>query len=134
MPWQQDMYQVVKEAFLLALLLTVAITFVLSLFVGLLSLRLRDTFYALITLAVATIFVIIAEQWRSMTMGNDGFNFTATMSRDLFGFINLLDRKHVYYIALIFFGAMFLLLKRFIDSPVGRTFKQSGTMKTAQPH
>ncbi|MDG5787437.1 branched-chain amino acid ABC transporter permease [Evansella sp. AB-P1] len=109
--------------FLLAILLTVGICFVLSLIVGLLSLRLRDTFYALITLAVATIFVIIAEQWRSMTMGNDGFNFTATLSRDLFGFINLLDRRHVYYIALIFLIAMFLVLKRFIHSPVGRTLQ-----------
>ncbi|MDQ0256908.1 branched-chain amino acid transport system permease protein [Evansella vedderi] len=112
-----------EVGFILAILATVVICFVLSLIVGLLSLRLRDTFYALITLAVATIFVIIAEQWRSMTMGNDGFNFTASLSRDLFGFINLLDRRHVYYIALIFLIGMFLLLKRFIDSPVGRTLQ-----------
>ncbi|MBU9714349.1 branched-chain amino acid ABC transporter permease [Bacillus tamaricis] len=109
--------------FLFAFGLTVVICFLLSLVVGLLSLRLRDTFYALITLAVATIFVIIAEQWRTMTMGNDGFNFTAMLSRDLFGFIDLLDRQHVYYIALIFLVSMFVVLKRFIDSPVGRTLQ-----------
>lgn len=102
---------------------TIIVCVILSFFVGLLSLRLRDTFYALITLAVATIFVIIAEQWRSVTMGNDGFNFTATLAGDTFGFINLLDRVHVYYLALIFLVAMFFLLKRFIDSPVGRTLQ-----------
>lgn len=109
--------------FLLALILTVGICFILSFLVGLLSLRLKDTFYALITLAVATIFVIIAEQWRSMTMGNDGFNFTVMLSKDLFGFINLLDRMHIYYIALLFLISMYLVLKRFIDSPVGRTLQ-----------
>lgn len=109
--------------FVLAILATVVLCFVVSLIVGLLSLRLRDTFYALITLAVATIFVIIAEQWRSLTKGNDGFNFTVSMPQDLFGFLNLMDRQVMYYFALVFLVLMFLVLRRFIYSPVGRVLQ-----------
>lgn len=117
------LFESAELGFLVATLLAVGICFIVSLFVGLLSLRLKDTFYALITLAVATIFVIIAEQWRSLTRGNDGFNFTANIPRDLFGFINLLDRQVMYYVAFIFLIVMFLLLRRFILSPVGRTLQ-----------
>ena len=78
-------------AFLTALLIAMGISIVVSIGVGFLSLRLRDTFYALITLAVAAIFEITAKQWRDVTMGTDGFNFTAAIPRELFGFINLLD-------------------------------------------
>ena len=108
---------------LVALAAAVILCFIVSLLVGLLSLRLKDTFYALITLAVATIFFITAEQWRSLTRGSDGFNFTAAIPNDLFGFINLMDRRVIYYIGLIFIITMFLLLRRFIYSPVGRTLQ-----------
>jgi branched-chain amino acid transport system permease protein len=108
---------------LVAVGLTVLICFIVSLLVGLLCLRLKDTFYALITLAVASIFVILAEQWRTLTKGNDGFNFTASMPKELFGFLNLLDRTVMYYLALFFLLVMFLALRRLIDSPVGRTLQ-----------
>lgn len=108
---------------LVALGTAVVLCFIVSFIVGLLSLRLKDTFYALITLAVATIFLITAEQWRGLTRGSDGFNFTAQIPNDLFGFINLLDRQVIYYIGLLFIILMFLLLRRFIYSPVGRTLQ-----------
>jgi branched-chain amino acid transport system permease protein len=108
---------------LVALAAAIVLCFIVSFFVGLLSLRLRDTFYALITLAVATIFLIAAEQWRSLTRGSDGFNFTADIPNNLFGFINLLDRQTVYYLGLVFIVAMFLIMRRFIYSPVGRTLQ-----------
>jgi branched-chain amino acid transport system permease protein len=108
---------------LLAIVFAVVVSFIVSIAVGFLSLRLRDTFYALITLAVATIFVVTAEQWRSVTKGNDGFNFTADIPRELFGFMNLLDREVVYYVALSFLFMMFLALRQFIYSPVGRVLQ-----------
>lgn len=103
--------------------LTVLICFLVSLLVGLLCLRLKDTFYALITLAVASIFVILAEQWRTLTKGNDGFNITASIPRDLFGFLNLLDRTVMYYLSLLFLIMMFVALRRLIASPLGRTLQ-----------
>ncbi|GAK13284.1 branched-chain amino acid ABC transporter permease [Geomicrobium sp. JCM 19039] len=112
-----------EVALLVALLAGVSFSVIVSFFVGLLSLRLKDTFYALITLAVATIFLVIAEQWRSFTRGDEGFNFTAQVPTELFGFINLIDRQTVYYLAFLFLIVMFLVLRQFIYSPVGRTLQ-----------
>jgi branched-chain amino acid transport system permease protein len=116
-------FESAEVGFLIAIFMAIVISFIVSIAVGFLSLRLRDTFYALITLAVATIFVVTAEQWRSLTRGNDGFNFTANIPKELFGFINLLDREVVYYLALAFVIIMFLVLRQFIFSPVGRVLQ-----------
>src|SRR5271167_4519932 len=43
--------------------------------IGLLSLRLRTIFFSMITLAVASFAQIVAEQWRSLTGGEDGLTF-----------------------------------------------------------
>lgn len=96
----------------LAVLVTVGLAFVISLFIGFLSLRLKATFYAMITLAFAELFFIVAEKWRSLTQGNDGFTFSIPKL--------LNDRLTFYYVACIFMVVMYLCLRRFIESPVGK--------------
>ncbi len=97
---------------LVAVVITVALAFVISLLIGILSLRLKATFYAMITLAFAELFFIVAEKWRSLTFGNDGFTFSIPKI--------LNDRVTFYYVACIFMVITFLCLKRFIESPVGK--------------
>ncbi|SEM21928.1 amino acid/amide ABC transporter membrane protein 2, HAAT family [Mesobacillus persicus] len=101
--------------FLLAVLVTVVLTAILSYIVGLLTLRLKSHFYAMLTLAFAGLFLVLAEKWRSLTYGNDGFTFrTPEVFRDRFDF---------YLICLVAMILVFVLLTRFTNSPLGRVLQ-----------
>nr|WP_245252020.1 branched-chain amino acid ABC transporter permease [Paenibacillus sediminis] len=100
---------------LLALLIGVVLAAIVSYIVGILTLRLQSHFYAMLTLAFAGLFTVLAEKWRSITKGNDGFPFPIP---DFFR-----DRTTFYYFALVFMILFFLLLRRFTKSPLGRVLQ-----------
>ncbi|MEN8698973.1 branched-chain amino acid ABC transporter permease [Bacillus infantis] len=100
---------------LLAVLLTIVLTAVLSYAVGLLTLRLKSHFYAMLTLAFAGLFLVLAEKWRTVTYGNDGFTFRVP---DL-----LKDRTDFYFICLAAMILVFMILSRFTHSPLGRVLQ-----------
>src|SRR5436190_10447369 len=95
----------------LALLLSVAVAFA----IGLLSLRVRTIFFAMITLAVASFFQILASQLSDFTGGEDGINFRLPAL--------LLDRLACYYLVLAAAAALFLALLRIVNSPFGRVLQ-----------
>lgn len=101
--------------FLLAVVITVVITAILSYIVGLLTLRLKSHFYAMLTLAFASLFLVLAEKWRTMTHGNDGFTFRTP---EIFK-----DRMDFYLICLITMILVFLILSRFTNSPLGKVLQ-----------
>ena len=96
----------------IALLVTILLTAIISFFIGLLTLRLKSHFYAMLTLAFSGLFLVLAEKWRTMTYGNDGFTFRVP---DF-----LKDRTEFYLIGLVLMVLVFLVLRRFIHSPLGR--------------
>ncbi|WP_206076924.1 branched-chain amino acid ABC transporter permease [Massilia horti] len=110
-----------------ALLLALALAFV----VGLFALRVRAIFYAMITLAVAASFSVLASQLSDFTGGEDGKTFSvpellspgySLMEGDVFG--RAIDGKLVtYYI--VFGGCLllFLFLLRVVNSPFGRVLQ-----------
>ncbi len=100
---------------LLAFVVTVLLTGIISFFIGLLTLRLKSHFYAMLTLAFSGLFLVLAEKWRSLTYGNDGFTFRVP---DL-----LKDRTDFYLISLVLMILVFLTLRRFIQSPLGRVIQ-----------
>ncbi|WP_075981499.1 branched-chain amino acid ABC transporter permease [Bacillus massilinigeriensis] len=100
---------------LMAVLVTVVLTVIISFFIGLLTLRLKSHFYAMLTLAFSGLFLVLAEKWRTMTYGNDGFTFRVP---DL-----LKDRTDFYLICLTLMIVVFLFLKRFINSPLGKVIQ-----------
>jgi branched-chain amino acid transport system permease protein len=100
---------------LLSIVVAIVLSAIVSYIVGILSLRLKSHFYAMLTLAFSGLFLVLAEKWRSLTMGNDGFTFPIP---DF-----LKDRVVFYFVALIFMIAMFLLMRRFTLSPVGRVLE-----------
>jgi len=100
---------------LLAFVVTVLLTGIISFFIGLLTLRLKSHFYAMLTLAFSGLFLVLAEKWRSLTYGNDGFTFRVP---DL-----LKDRTDFYLISLVLMILVFLILRRFIQSPLGRVIQ-----------
>ena len=92
----------------LALVLSVALAFV----IGLLSLRVRAIFFAMITLAVASFFQILASQLSDFTGGEDGLNFRLPEL--------LRDRLVSYYTVFVASLVLFLVLLRIVNSPFGR--------------
>ena len=85
---------------------------VLSFVIGLFSLRVKAIFFAMITLAVASFFAILASQLSNLTGGEDGLTFRVP---DV-----LRTRVTAYYV--VFGGALliFLALLRVVNSPFGR--------------
>lgn len=85
---------------------------ILSFIVGLLTLRLKSHFFAMLTMAISGLLLVVAEKWRDVTKGNDGFTFKAP---DVFK-----DRVVFYLVVLILLVIVFITLKRFVSSPLGR--------------
>ncbi|MEH6993303.1 branched-chain amino acid ABC transporter permease [Neobacillus drentensis] len=101
--------------FIYAVLATILVTAIVSFIVGLLTLRLKSHFYAMLTMALAGLFLVLAEKWRTLTFGNDGFTFRVP---ELF-----IDRTNFYIICLAAMIATFMILKRFTNSPLGRVLQ-----------
>ena len=94
--------------------------------IGLFSLRLRTIFFAMITLAVASAFLILASQLSDLTGGEDGLNYRCPMAlRPCFRPFEeacrpalngrVLDYYLVYFVSL----ALVLMLLRIVNSPFG---------------
>ena len=100
-------------------------------FVGLFALRVRAIFYAMITLAVASSFAVLASQLSDFTGGEDGKTFSVPellspghqlMEGELFG--RALDGKLItYYIVFTGCLLLFLFLLRLVNSPFGRVLQ-----------
>jgi branched-chain amino acid transport system permease protein len=115
----------------LGLVAALAVALVLSLVIGLFSLRVKAIFYAMITLAVAAAFQTLASQLSDFTGGEDGLTFgvPALLSPDFEPFDHpilgvTLDGKLVtYYLIFAVVVALFLLLLRIVNSPFGRVLQ-----------
>jgi len=118
-------------AVLLGTVLALAVSLLLSLLIGLFSLRVRAIFYAMITLAVATAFQTLASQLSDFTGGEDGLSFKApewlSPSFTLFEQPVLgvaVDGKVLtYYLLFAAVSVLFLALLRIVNSPFGRVLQ-----------
>ena len=119
------------SAILVGLAVSLALSFVLALLVGLFSLRVRAIFFSMITLAVAAAFQTLASQLSEITGGEDGLTFKMPellspgfqLSETPFLGVTLDGRLICYY--LLFFTALVLLLAmlRIVNSPFGRVLQ-----------
>ena len=110
-----------------AVLLSLALSFAIGLF----SLRVRAIFYAMITLAVASSFAVLASQLSDFTGGEDGRTFSVPellspgftlLDHEVFG--RAVDGKLItYYIVFLGAVALFLFLLRLVNSPFGRVLQ-----------
>ena len=103
----------------------------LALAIGLFSLRVEAIFFAMITLAVASAFLVLASQLSWLTGGEDGRSFqlpellrpgTVLISKATLGF-ELNGRVLTYYLIFIASAAMILALLRVVNSPFGRVLQ-----------
>lgn len=113
----------VAGALLLSLLLSLAI--------GLFSLRVRAIFFAMITLAVAAAFQTLASQLSDFTGGEDGLTFKVPgilspsfeFSEEPFLGASLDGRLLCYYLLFVACVVLVLLLLRIVNSPFGRVLQ-----------
>jgi branched-chain amino acid transport system permease protein len=112
---------------ILGTLIGAVVSLLVAAVIGLLSLRVRAIFFSMITLAVAAFAQIVAEQWRTLTGGEDGLTFDvpAVLStgfrlvpdRVMGVFIN--GRVITYYITFAASLILFLIMLRIVNSPFG---------------
>ncbi len=118
---------VIGLGIVLALCLGVALAFV----IGLVSLRVKAIFFAMITLAVASAFLILATQLSELTGGEDGRSFrlpeilrpgTKLLDAPLFG-LEINGRIAAYYLVFFVALALFLVALRLVNSCFGRVLQ-----------
>jgi branched-chain amino acid transport system permease protein len=109
----------------------IVISVLLSLLVGLFSLRVKAMFFAMITLAVASAFQTLASQLSDFTGGEDGLTFRnpSVLSPGFEPFETpvlglLIDGKAItYWVMFATVLLLFLLILRIVNSPFGRVLQ-----------
>ena len=109
----------------------VAVSLIVALAIGLLSLRVRAIFFSMITLAVASFALILAEQWRDLTGGEDGLTFSVPailkpgfrLFADPVLGVTFNGRVITYYLIFIVSLLLFLVMLRIVNSPFGRVLQ-----------
>lgn len=118
------------SAMLGGLVLALVAGILLALAIGLFSLRVRAIFFAMVTLAVASVFAILASQLSDITGGEDGRSFrvpemlrpgTTLFEVPVLGTVT--GRTLSYYILFFVSLALFLAALRVVNSPFGRVLQ-----------
>jgi ABC-type branched-subunit amino acid transport system permease subunit len=118
-------------ALVAGLIAAAALSLALALAIGLFSLRVQSIFFAMVTLAVAYAFNVLASQLSGLTGGEDGRSFKAPealqpgfrLTQDkLFG-VALTGKILTYYLVFAVVAVAFLVLLRAANSPFGRVLQ-----------
>ncbi|MDQ0971894.1 branched-chain amino acid transport system permease protein [Neobacillus niacini] len=103
-----------------ALFLSLVITGVIGFFVGLISLRTKEHFFAIYTLCVGYIIYLVIDKWDSLTEGVRGLiGIPAPANIGPLSFETL--QSH-YYLVLFFLLLVVLIMYRIVHSLSGRTY------------
>ena len=101
----------------------------LALLISFISLRVKAIFFAMITLAIAELAIVLATGLSHFTGGEDGISLTMpgifAVSFSLGNFLGLeiTGRVVTYYFILLSCLGLFLLMLRFTHSPLGRVLQ-----------
>lgn len=115
----------------------VAVSLIVAVAIGLLSLRVKAIFFAMITLAAASVVLVLISQLSQLTGGEDGITYRAPdlfkpatkLMTDADGkVLRIFDvrmngKLAAYYFVFFTSLIMFLLLMRFVTSPLGTVLK-----------
>lgn len=103
-------------AFLAALLMTAALGFL----VGVVSLRLKEHYFAIFTLCVGFIIYLLIDKWEELTHGPIGVRDIAAPYG--FGLVDFTETTPFYYLVLAFLVLAIWFMGRLSRSLLGRTF------------
>lgn len=105
--------------FLLSLAIAVVFAGIAGALAGVISLRLKGHYFAIFSLCVGVIILLVIEKWESMTEGVRGLLGIPVPKIGPFEFSSLTSQ---YYLILFFLVLTMLINHRIIRSLVGRTF------------
>ena len=113
------------------LVVAFALSLALALAIGLFSLRVQSIFFAMVTLAVAYAFNVLASQLSWLTGGEDGRSFKVPpalqpgfkwLDHPVFG-VPANGKLLTYYLVFAVVAVAFLVLLRVVNSPFGRVLQ-----------
>ncbi|MGE5615516.1 MAG: branched-chain amino acid ABC transporter permease [Bacillota bacterium] len=107
----------------LAIVVGIVVGTVAAAIIGSLIVKLRGTYFAMVTIAFGQVFYFIVFRWNSVTGGDDGITGWTRQPLNLgFTTIDILhDDKAFYYMVLVFFAAAVGVMALLLRSPLGRT-------------
>ena len=115
----------------IGLAIGMAISLALALVIGLFSLRVKALFYAMITLAIAFAFSVLASQVSDLTGGDDGLTIPVPeqlkpgfklVESQIFG-VDINGKVLTYYLVFFVALAAFLFMLRIVNSPFGKVLQ-----------
>ncbi len=101
----------------LTLGVALALSLLLALVIGVLSLRSTGIYFLMITLALAQLVYVASQQWESLTGGTNGL--VGIPRPELFGLLRF-DRTTFFYLVLLLAVLSYLLFRTLVRSPFGR--------------
>lgn len=114
---------------MLGLLIATAAAVILALLISFISLRVKAIFFAMVTLALAELAIILANKLTHFTGGEDGISismpgiFSVAFNLGEFLGLDITGRVVTYYFILFSCLALFLMMLRFTNSPLGRVLQ-----------
>ena len=114
---------------LVGFLTGMVVSALVAVLIGAFSLRVKAIFFAMITLAFAEFAGILAVQWSALTGGEDGLSprlpgiFAVAYDGGRVLGVPLTGKVVTYYVVLGVSAGLFLLMSRFVASPLGRALQ-----------
>jgi len=114
---------------LLGVAIAVFIASAVALLISFLSLRVKAIFFAMVTLAIAELTVVLATKLSGFTGGEDGISismpgiFAVSFSAGSFMGVEITGRLTTYYLIFSVCLGLFALMVRFTNSPLGRVLQ-----------
>jgi len=111
------------------IVIAAAVSAILALLISFLTLRVKAIFFAMITLAIAELAIVLATKLSSLTGGEDGISlnmpgiFAVSFNMGPFCGIEITGRIVTYYFILLSCIGLFLCMLRFTHSPLGRVLQ-----------
>jgi branched-chain amino acid transport system permease protein len=114
---------------ILGLLMATVVATVLALLISFISLRVKAIYFAMVTLALAELTLVLANKLSGFTGGEDGISislpgvFSVAFNLGEFIGLDVTGRILTYYFILFICLALFLMMIRFTHSPLGRVLQ-----------
>ncbi|MBW2310574.1 MAG: branched-chain amino acid ABC transporter permease [Deltaproteobacteria bacterium] len=106
----------------LAVLIALALTFAFAFLEGLISVRLSEAYFVIITAIFFFIFFLLALSMTWLTGGDDGLSVQIPPVDLGFATFSIYNRLVNFYFVLFFLVVTYIILTRIVNSPLGRVF------------